>query len=80
MSDVANHGYSPLAFQNVHTTAKTDPHGSAGVTDPVLVTTKGRRVCWDSQRSGGGEVIGDHPRIENSGRVSLDISKFDDIG
>jgi len=58
---------------------KTDPPGGAGVTDPVLVTTKGRRLRWDFQRSGGGEVIGD-PRVENSGRVPLDISRVDDAG
>ena len=79
MSDVANRGAAPLAFQDVHPVAKTDPHGGAGVTDPVLVTTKGRRVRWDFQRSGGGEAIGD-PRVENSGRVPLDISRVDDTG
>ena len=76
---VSNLGIVPLAFQDVHPVAKTDPHGGAGVTDPVLGTTKGRRVRWGFQRSVGGEAIGD-PRVENSGRVSLDISKVYDTG
>ena len=76
---VSNLGIVPLAFQDVHPVAKTDPHGGAGMTDPALVTTKGRRVRWGFQRSGGGEAIGD-PRVENSGRVPLDISRVNDTG
>jgi len=76
---VSNLGIVPLAFQDVHPVAKTDPPGGVGVTDPALGTTKGRRVRWDFQRSGGGEAIGD-PRVENSGRVPLDISRVDDTG
>ena len=62
VTDVPNLGTVPLAFQDVHPLAKTVPPGGVGVTDPALGTTKGRRVRWGFQRSGGGEAIGD-PRV-----------------
>jgi len=79
MSDVANRGSAPLAFQEVHPVAKTDFDGGAGVTDPELVKTKSRRVRWNCRSAGGGKAIGDL-RVENSGRVPLDISKVYDAG